>query len=216
MVVGVKVRIVVRNVHKSTKHIWAGATFYHRFNTVRANYPLNFASNSFSDMPITLYIVRHAKAEDRATFMADHDRQLTADGTIAAARMGRYLKGKAIRPDVVISSTAPRAKDTAMVMAEQIGYDPAQIQLDNALFDGGPKAYLAALNALPASVQSAMIVGHNPDVSYLAEYLTHQSIGSMSKGAVVAIVFDDVNWAELSGRTGHVTFEVGPKQLPAE
>ena len=72
-------------------------------------------------MSITLYIVRHAKAEDRATFMADHDRQLTSDGIMAAARMGRYLHGKAILPDVIISSTAPRAKDTAKVMAEQIG-----------------------------------------------------------------------------------------------
>lgn len=167
-------------------------------------------------MPITLYIVRHAKAEDRAIFMPDHDRQLTSDGIIAAARMGRYLHGKTILPDVIISSTAPRAKDTAMVMSEQIGYDPAQIRLDERLFDGGPKAYLAALNALPHTVLSAMIVGHNPDVSYLAEYLTHQSIGSMSKGAVVALVFDDVNWAELSGRTGHVTFEIAPKQLPTE
>lgn len=167
-------------------------------------------------MPITLYIVRHAKAEDRAIFMPDHDRQLTSDGIIAAARMGRYLHGKAILPDVIISSTAPRAKDTAMVIAEQIGYDPAAIRLDNGLFDGGPKAYLAALNALPDTVQSAMIVGHNPDVSYLAEYLTHQSIGSMSKGAVVTIEFDDVNWAEMSGRTGHVVNNISPRQLPAE
>lgn len=167
-------------------------------------------------MPITLYIVRHAKAEDRAIFMPDHDRQLTPDGIIAAARMGRYLHGKAILPDVIISSTAPRAKDTAMVIAEQIGYDPVEIRLDDGLFDGGPKAYLAALNTLPASVQSAMIVGHNPDVSYLAEYLTHQPIGSMSKGAVVTIAFDDVNWAEMSGRTGHVVNDISPRQLPAE
>ncbi len=164
-------------------------------------------------MPIILYIVRHAKAEDRAIFMEDHDRQLTSDGIMAAARMGRYLHRKAILPDIIISSTAPRARDTAKVMAEQIRYDPAKIQSDDALFDGGPKAYLAALNALPDTVQSAMIVGHNPDVSYLGEFLTHQSIGSMSKGAVVAVVFEDLTWAEVSGRTGSVAFQIGPKQL---
>ena len=164
-------------------------------------------------MPVTLYIVRHAKAEDRATFMADHDRQLTSEGIIAAARMGRYLRDKAIRPDVIVSSTAPRAADTARVLAEQLGIDPARIQLDSALFDGGPKAYLAVANALPGEVQSAMIVGHNPDVSYFAEFLTHQSIGSMSKGAVVAITFDDLTWADVSGRTGSVAFQIAPKQL---
>lgn len=164
-------------------------------------------------MPITLYIVRHAKAEDRAMFLADHDRQLTSEGIIAAARMGRYLRSKAIKPDVIVSSTAPRAADTARVLAEQLGYDPAQIRLEETLFDGGPKAYLAIINALPSEVQSFMIVGHNPDVSYLAEFLTHQSLSSMSKGAVIAITFGDLNWAEVSGRTGSVQFRMAPKQL---
>ena len=55
-------------------------------------------------MPITLYIVRHAKAEDRAQFMADHDRELTSEGAMDAARMGHYLHDKGIRPDIIISS----------------------------------------------------------------------------------------------------------------
>ncbi len=91
-------------------------------------------------MSITLYIVRHAKAEDRATFMADHDRQLTSDGITAAARIGRYLHGKAILPDVIISSTAPRAKDTAKIIVEQIGYDPATIQLNDLLFNSSTQS----------------------------------------------------------------------------
>ena len=165
-------------------------------------------------MPITLYIVRHAKAEDPATFMTDHDRQLTSEGIMAAARMGRYLHGRAVKPDVIVSSTAPRAADTARVVAEQFGYDPAQIRLEGKLYDGGPKAYLAAVNALLSEVQSAMIVGHNPDVSYFAEFLTHESIGSMSKGEVVAITFvDNLTWAEVSGRTGTVAFQIAPKKL---
>lgn len=164
-------------------------------------------------MAITLYIVRHAKAEDRATFMADHDRRLTSEGIIAAARMGRYLHGQGIKPDATVSSTAPRAADTARVLAEQLGTDPVLIRLDGALFDGGPKAYLSVINALPSEVQSVMIVGHNPDVSYFAEFLTHQSIGSMSKGAVVAVTFEKLTWADVSGRTGSVAFQIAPKQL---
>ena len=164
-------------------------------------------------MPLTLYIVRHAKAEDRGAFMVDHDRQLTSDGIMAAARMGRYLQQQAISPDRIISSTAPRAKDTARMIAEQLRFDPEQIQLDERLFDGGPKAYLAAINALPGETKAAMVVGHNPDVSYLAEYLTHQTIGSMSKGEVVAVTFDTLSWAEVSGRTGSLAFQIGPKQL---
>lgn len=167
-------------------------------------------------MALTLYIVRHAKAEDRAPFLTDHARKLTPDGTIAAARMGRHLRGQSIRPDRIISSTAARAKSTAEVMAEQVGFDPAEIELNEHLYEGGPKAYLAAVNALPNTVQSIMLVGHNPDVSYFAEFLTHQSTGSMSKGAVVAVTFETMTWAEVSGRTGNLTFQIAPKQLSPE
>ncbi|WP_461106846.1 SixA phosphatase family protein [Spirosoma koreense] len=167
-------------------------------------------------MTLTLYIVRHAKAEDRAIFMTDFDRQLTSDGRTAAARMGRYLDSKGIRPDVIISSLAARAKDTARGIADQLGYEEARIQYDDRLFEGGAKAYLAAINALAPETESAMIVGHNPDVSYFAEFLTHKQIGSMSKGAVVAVTFDTVSWPEVSGRTGNLLFEIGPKQLKDE
>lgn len=167
-------------------------------------------------MPITLYIVRHAKAEDRAMFMADFDRQLTSEGRMAAARIGRYLRGKGILPDIIISSTAVRAKDTATGVADQIGYELARIEFDEKIYEGGPKAYLAAINALPATTQTAMIVGHNPDVSYLAEFLTHERIGSMSKGAVIAITFDDLSWPDVSARTGHITFQIAPKQLSSD
>ena len=132
---------------------------------------------------------------------------------MAAARIGRYLHGKGIQPDIIMSSPAPRAKETANVVAEQLGYEVAQIQFDEKLFEGGPKAYLAAINAVPTASRSAMIVGHNPDVTYLAEFLTHQKIGSMSKGAVIAITFEDITWAEISGRMGSITLEIAPKQL---
>ena len=164
-------------------------------------------------MPLTLYIVRHAKAEDRSAFMTDYSRELTPDGIIAAARIGRYLRENSIHPDRIVSSPAARTRDTAKVIAEQVEIDPADIQFDEKLYEGGPKAYLAVVNALPDAVQSVMVVGHNPDVSYFAEFLTHQSIGSMSKGEVVAVSFENLSWAEVSGRTGSVAFQIAPKEL---
>ncbi len=164
-------------------------------------------------MKRTLYIVRHAKAEDRAAFMSDYDRNLLPEGIMASARMGRYLHEKGIEPGVLVSSTAPRASNTAKVIAEQLGVDPQTIVFEEKLYEGGPKAYLAAVINLPADVESAMIFGHNPDVSYFAEYLTHQDVGSMSKGSVAAITFDNLNWNEVSGRTGFLAFYVTPKEL---
>ncbi len=164
-------------------------------------------------MQRTLYIVRHAKAEDYSQFGRDHDRELTPEGFMAAARIGRHLHSRGVKPDYLLSSTANRARDTAKVLAEQLTLDQAQLILDDHLFDGGPRAYMAAVNSLSDEHQSAMIVGHNPDVSYFSEFLTHQSVGSMSKGAVVAITFDDLSWADVSGRTGRLSFRISPKEL---
>ena len=164
-------------------------------------------------MKRTLYIVRHAKAEDRSAFLSDHDRELLPEGIMASARVGNYLREKGIVANQLISSTAPRARDTAKVVAEQLGISPDTIQLDEKLYDGGPKAYLAAVNNVPDDCESVMIFGHNPDVSYFTEYLTHQDVGSMSKGSVAAITFDNLRWSEVSGRTGFLAFYVTPKEL---
>jgi len=58
-----------------------------------------------------------------------------------------------------------------------------------------------------------MLVGHNPDISYFAEFLTHQAVASMDKGEVIAIQFDNLTWAEVSGRTGTVFFQKAPYEV---
>lgn len=164
-------------------------------------------------MKKTLYLVRHAKAEDRASFQRDHDRDLVPEGIMAAARVGHHLAEQGIKPDCLISSTANRARDTGKVMAEQLHLDPDRMVLEPKLFDGGPKAYIAAINNLDTNCRSVMLFGHNPDISYFAEYLTHADVGSMSKGAVAIIEFEDLDWAAISGRTGHLVDLVSPKKL---
>ncbi|MFD1141330.1 SixA phosphatase family protein [Larkinella insperata] len=164
-------------------------------------------------MKKVLYLVRHAKAEDRTSFQRDHDRDLVSEGIMAAARVGRHLAAMGVKPDCLISSTANRAKDTGKVMAEQLHIDPESMVLEARLFDGGPKAYMAAINEVNRECQSVMLFGHNPDISYFAEFLTHADVGSMSKGAVAIIEFDGLEWAEVSGRTGQLVDLISPKKL---
>lgn len=163
----------------------------------------------------TLYLIRHAQAEDGSPFQRDHDRELVPPGIMAVARLGRYLHEQGITADRLLSSTAARAKDTAKVVAEQLGISPDTIILDANLYDGGTRAYLAAVNTLPAEFTSVMLFGHNPDISYFTEFLTHERIGELDKGAVAAVRFDGLSWAEVSGRTGTLAFYVSPRDLPA-
>ncbi len=160
-----------------------------------------------------LYIVRHAKAEDGLPLFKDFERELTTSGLIDATRMGAFFAEKGLNPDLLVSSSAARAFQTAQIMAEQLGYDKDNIQTTKGLYENGPRAYLSAVNTAPETCQYLMIFGHNPDVSYFSEYLTNADIGSMSKGGVVTIEFDNLEWAAVSARTGKFISYDSPKQF---
>lgn len=160
-----------------------------------------------------LYIVRHAKAEDSSSFFNDFNRELTPAGTMDAARMGKFLAEQGLKPDQLVSSSAARAFQTSRIMAEQLGVGEEQIQTTRDLYDGGPKAYLSAVNNAPAHAENVMIFGHNPDVSFFAEYLTHASLDSMSKGSVVVVEFENMEWATVSAKTGKFLNYYSPKEF---
>jgi phosphohistidine phosphatase len=160
-----------------------------------------------------LYIVRHARAEDGMSFFKDFERELVTSGIMDAARMGKYLSNNGLKPDLMISSAAARAYQTAQIMAEQLGYDKDQIKSTRELYDGGSRAYLEAINKAPDSCESVMLFGHNPDVTFFSEYLTNANIGSMSKGSVVKVEFENLSWAEISGRAGKFISYNSPKEL---
>ncbi len=160
-----------------------------------------------------LYIVRHAKAEEGGAFFKDFDRELTTSGIMDAARMGKFLAEKGLTPQLLLSSSAARAFQTAQIMSEQLGYPKEGIRSTRNLYDGGPRAYLSAVNTSPETCQYLMIFGHNPDVSYFAEYLTGADIGSMSKGGVVTVEFENLEWEAVSAHTGKLISYDFPKQF---
>ncbi|WP_173830524.1 histidine phosphatase family protein [Emticicia sp. TH156] len=160
-----------------------------------------------------LYLVRHATAEEggNTPMFRDFDRILTSHGIIEAARMGKHLAENNIKIELLISSEADRCKSTAKIFAEQLHVDADEIKLDEAIYGGGARAYLAAVNNLDEKVKSVAIFGHNPDITFFAEYLTRADIGgSMEKASVVAIEFEDVNWNEISNKSGRFLFYWSP------
>ena len=59
-----------------------------------------------------LSLLRHAKSSWKDTSLVDHDRPLAKRGERNAPRMGRLLKDEKLVPDLIVSSTARRARDT--------------------------------------------------------------------------------------------------------
>jgi phosphohistidine phosphatase len=151
-----------------------------------------------------LLLVRHAKAEDQSKMFRDFDRELVGKGIMDSARLGHYLLLEDIRVDLIKTSSAVRTFQTVKVIAERLHYEVDSIELVEKLYSGGPQAYLAAVNTTPEEVNTLLVCGHNPDISYFAEYLTGYDVGSMEKCSLVTIEFDGVAWGEVSKKSGAV------------
>ncbi|MCF0058258.1 histidine phosphatase family protein [Dyadobacter sp. CY356] len=164
-------------------------------------------------MKRTLILVRHGAAEDQKLMVRDFERELVGKGKTDSSAMGRWLASKNIFPDRFISSRAARAAQTAVIMGDQLHFQASDIVLEDVLYDGGARGYLAVVNAIPAESEVVALFGHNPDITYFAEYLSGADLDSMSKGSLVIIEFDNLEWAEVSAKTGTFILYQSPKQL---
>lgn len=146
----------------------------------------------------TLLILRHAKSSWKFPDLSDHDRPLNRRGKRDAPRMGKTLKERELVPDLVISSTATRAKDTASAVAKHSGYKGKRIRFES-LYAAEPGAYLAVLRELTDNYQRVLIVGHNPGVEELIELLTGE-IHIVPTCTLAQIEFDIEKWSDTLHR----------------
>lgn len=121
----------------------------------------------------TLLLLRHAKSSWGKPELADHSRPLNKRGKQDAPQMGRLLREQGLLPDLIISSTAQRAQDTARLVAEACGYE-GEIELNQELYLSDATCYMDILHNLPDNLQCVLLVGHNPDLQdvlgLLADY----------------------------------------------
>lgn len=147
----------------------------------------------------TLLLLRHAKSSWKQPELNDHDRPLNKRGKKEAPKVGKYLKENDLVPDLIISSTARRARDTAQVVAEESGY-PGEIEHSQDLYMSDTSCYLDILRRLPDSIKRVMVVGHNPDLDDLLALLTDVN-EHMATAALAHIDLPISSWQELNEAT---------------
>ena len=120
-----------------------------------------------------LLLLRHAKSSWKEQGLPDHDRPLNRRGKCDAPRMGRLLSDERLVPDRIVSSTAKRARTTALKVAEECGYDKA-IEINEDLYLATPESQLAVLRDLYFDEPCVMLIGHNPGMEDLVNMLSGQ------------------------------------------
>ena len=172
----------------------------------------------------TLFLLRHAKSSWAGPELGDHDRPLNKRGLRAAPVMGVRLnsllreRGHAL--DRVYCSSAKRARQTwALVSAELEG--PVEEEILKELYLCGPEGVLRQIHRTDASVDSLLIVSHNPDLHILttilpghgAMDLRTESTQHFPTGTLVGLTFDVDNWHNVSPRSGTLFEFSTPKGL---
>jgi phosphohistidine phosphatase len=153
----------------------------------------------------SLTLFRHAKTERESSTGRDFDRRLAARGHRDAPRMGEEIRKLGLYYDLVLSSPAARAAETA----ELAGLSP---RYDDRIYDASAGELLAIVQHADDSVSRMMMVGHNPGFDRLASRLVAQTL-EMPTGALVEIDLPVDQWTEAGDGNGRLVRFLKPKEL---
>ena len=153
----------------------------------------------------SLILFRHAKTERESDTGRDFDRRLNERGRKDAARMGREIRKLGLEFDLLLSSPASRAAETA-----KLADLPAQY--DEHIYDASMRQLLELVRNSDASVASLLMVGHNPGFEQLASMLTGAPV-DMPTGSLAEIELAVDGWAEVERGRGRLVRFIKPKEL---
>lgn len=159
----------------------------------------------------TLCLIRHAKSSWNDEYVEDFERLLNARGLTDAPEMGRRLMQRGFQPSLILSSPAFRAMSTARRIARELAYDTQQIVADSRIYVAPANRLFELIQAMPDDVHTLALVGHNPGMHHLANYLTGVAPDEFPTCAVFAIRFELISWREITPLCGKLLFYDFPK-----
>jgi phosphohistidine phosphatase len=158
-----------------------------------------------------VWVLRHAKAAPQGR--DDHSRPLTPRGRRQATEVGTYLAGAPVPevavPELVLSSSARRAVQTAELVVAELG-DDVELVVERRLYPADPDDVVDILRGLGSDPASVLVVGHNPTVHELALLLLDGDDGRgrsrLERGfptaSLAVIAVGATSWTGLSTGTG--------------
>ena len=150
-----------------------------------------------------LILLRHAKSDWDDLRLPDHDRPLNARGERDAPKMALWLKSQIDAPDMVIVSTATRARDTADKFIKAFGISEDNVVRTRDVYQATVESLIDLLEWIPpADASSVMVVGHNPTMTMMIDALTSERIDNMPTCSAAVIRFADAtSWKGLTNGT---------------
>jgi phosphohistidine phosphatase len=155
----------------------------------------------------TLTLLRHAKAERDSLDGSDFTRSLNGRGRRDAARMGEEMRGLGLRFDWVLASPARRVVETVEAAGELVPIYEMRI------YNASSRQLYDLIRSTDDSVESLLMVGHNPGFEQIAAELTDDAIEDFPTAALVEIELSVKHWRTMKERSGRLVRFIRPKDL---
>jgi len=132
-----------------------------------------------------LLILRHAKSDWASGAMSDFDRPLAERGRKDAPRLGKWMRDQGLNPAYVVSSPAVRATETAKAVVRSLEFQAKDIAFDERIYLAHLRTLLEVLASCPPDADPVMLVGHNPGLDELVEYLCEGELPLSDSGKLM-------------------------------
>lgn len=162
----------------------------------------------------TFFLIRHAKSSWDHPELSDFDRPLNKRGNRDAPKMGRQLLELKVVPDLIISSSANRAKTTASIIAKEIGYQEENILLEEDLYHASTFDIKSVIQSVSDEHNTIFVFGHNPGFTDLANQFNPKDyIPNVPTCGIVTIQSKATTWKEVNTENSKAIAFIYPKMF---
>jgi len=144
-----------------------------------------------------LFLLRHAKSSWKDFSIRDFDRPLNKRGKHDAPMMAKRMKERGIKPEIILSSPAKRAKSTSKSFSRELGIE---IHYDASIYESTVLRLREIIKEAFKTYDTIMLVGHNPSISVLANAISDHSIDNIPTCGIAGFEFDkgDIDTAKAT------------------
>ena len=128
-----------------------------------------------------------------------------------APLMGKQLATLNFNPDLILCSTAKRTKSTFELISQQIPSLVDKTKYEPSIYEASMNYLIQIINALPNHYNEVAIIGHNPGITMLSNYLTDEFIGNVPTCGMIKIEIETNGWNEIIKGIGHQKYFIYPK-----
>ncbi|WP_348799939.1 SixA phosphatase family protein [Flavobacterium adhaerens] len=153
-----------------------------------------------------LILIRHAKSSWEAP-LHDKDRPLTTQGIqnahLVSTHIGKFLP----KTFSFWSSTAERAKETALIFAQNINFPLESIVYKDELYTFDERKLESVIKLYSNGYDNIIIFGHNEAITNFVNKFGDVYIDNVPTSGFVHIEFDTESWESISkGKTKKILF----------